>query len=582
MEDTTTQRTKSNSRLRSKAKKDRQNVHVLVALHETEAVLSLSCGAITADALVSRLGNDVRDHHRVECWDKRIPSSAVSVIEATAGYGGVIGFRLSIDRSELVTKGETATIALPIPLSAVLEALFLDEDYRLLFQSRVSAFPDVVLEAIPHRTAPEYFETQGEINSDVARNPGIESRDTKPFTERRIEDKVSGAIAGTFAGLRVTPGWTASDISNVWSALSSPLEEAQDDVELLVRIASAVAGERPDTASLSFFRAVIQRLAMLGTQDGFEPEQFLNEVAKTARSSCDNQGEQLLNKFEAAGKALIAFDPRAPKDLLADGGSIILRGCLAFILNPPISRLEGMASKQRVGRRVGTLALMISGYYTGTTAMPRDLKARPVGLLLSLGDVIVARSRKRQIDATINRLVDNGGRPISELILEGRTVGSIRGYLPDPFSAVAEAVVANSWQPEVSETGIAFRLGTGKHACLVVTSMSSNAPIEPFGSWLTVECHWSPGSGFSAQSLEKALTIAVQRGVSFRVFGAGRSRTLILGVWIIANPGNADLVTAAVTRLALTRDDLIPPNKPIEMATSSLLSANDLSVDSGA
>jgi hypothetical protein len=556
------------------AKRVRQYV---IPLPETEAVLALSSGALAAPLppLISSAPG------RVQCWEGRVPARVAESLAAGAGFGGLLFLKVADDRATVITEGLTTSIALPLAVARISSAVAASPEYLELLLARLADFPDVVLDALPLEVDAGVID-YGNWDTDLFEQAADNDRAVdaghadRPGADRGVPvgaghadggvdegvaveavhddgppaDKVGGAVAGLLAALLADPSSSEGDVQHAWRAVSSADQTTDTATALILRVGCALSPTPPDAAARVFCDELVKRLAHMGTKTGIEPGSLAAEVVEAAKQSVPDSSE--LDHFRTAAEMMMLPQSAPNRDLLQDGGSIILRGALAFLRTPSVERLEALVAKGgRLGSRVGAFALTLAGYYEGTTAMARRFKAGTAGTLLALGEVIESMAHALPIRADDRREMDSGGRLIWVPVLHERVIGRRLWSLPPALEVVALTVESCGWTPLMPETnGLRFAVAEPGYEQPITAQITSEVPFEPQSPLVALSVTFPVGRRKGSVPAEALLAAATAHGLFVQSRASGASVDGNLTVYLLDSPATREAVVSASSRLA--------------------------------
>lgn len=546
---------------RSKGDKRHPIRRVVVALAETDALLALGTGALVGPAPAPIAGPS----NSVLCWPSSVPAGVISLLERDAGFTGTIVFQIDALAEQVVETSGQLFLKLPVSISRVPSAVVSSAGYLELLLARVADFPDVVLDAVPISVDPTAFAAGADgMAPDLWATLGRKDRDADSERTEVRQDKTAGALAGLIASLDNCQPSDLQSAIDEWEALSCLQGSADDLPAMLVRVGVALSTEPPEAASLAFTAQLVRRLLELDTRAGFEPSELLREVTASASGLVGADEASVLRLFAEKADLVLRFAPGAPRDLLQDGGSIMLRGCLAFLQTPDVEKLTAaMGQGKRVGRRVGAFALVLAGCYTGSAALPRTLKASSTERLRALGDATEVLAAGGPIVAEWRQGVDLGGRGMRLAILQGKTVARLPIPLDGLLEVVAATIEQNGWTPYPHAHGLCFDIATGTHVIALTATRVDRGPIVPESPLVRLSTRVMLGTRRPTFSVDEVAQVASRLSLALEISGKAKEKHALLSVYLSGAKLTEAHVAAAAARLVEALERLVTLGREI-------------------
>ncbi len=433
--------------------------HILVCLPETEALLALSGGAIVPSL------NVWQDGAEMPYWVDGVPAAQLTESRGLVSDSGEL-FIFTVDATSVERSGvATGLVRLPISLSKVSAVSVRSSGYRDQMLARVSDFADLVLDAVDLRVEPRLFASVSTelpvlVELSRTRESGVDHR----------PEKCAGAVAGVLAaidcGILKTERTEA-----VWNAIGSVAGGEDADAQLGLALGSALSGESVDELSAEIVRAILQKLRSLTARDGIEPSLFLDAIATEVRAKARLTDLAGLDRFLSAAIPLVSMHPSGNRELLQDGGAIMLRGVTAFLRSPSVEKLAATSLRGgRIGYRVASFAMFLAGYYEGVFSLSRRIKASSKSRLFGLGQLAEAIGSGVPIMSRTSVSIE-GGVALRTLHLFGHEVQRSEVEVPVGYVHLASAANEAGLRMSVATDGltlvvkrdaIAFELFAGR------------------------------------------------------------------------------------------------------------------------
>lgn len=471
---------------------------VLTCLPETEAILAINAGAIIGPvpAVVSAGAGDVR------CWSGSVPRAVIRAIEESGPQSRAFVFRISFAGS---SRQPPDRLQLPISIGRVIAVLLESKEYQQEVLARLVDFPDASLSAVDVRVEPTVFGA-ADPSVDLFTPPIGMREDSKGESQTPRGDKGGGAVAGLLTAISVSSALGDDAADQAWRAVGSSAAGEGDDTDLILRVGRALSVGEPDAVSVAVTRAAIGRLRHRSTRTGFDPQHLLDAITNEVRPSlAQPEIESLQRFFEAAG-SILRVQAGASREMLHDGGDVMLRGLVAFLRTPSLERLESLALRGgRVGPRVGAFAMTLAGFFEGTGAIPARLKAVPRERLLALGDVTEALGTKGNVVVeTATRC--EGGKLLWVGSLMGREVLRQDRPLASGLSGVVAAAGGEKWRVSVVGGQLELRPqgDSSPHAVLAIPDVIGPCFPETRMTRLSLAIPWPKKIGQLEQAMRRA------------------------------------------------------------------------------
>lgn len=544
---------------------------LLVCLPETEALLAINAGAITYPVPPEVAGPG----KVVACWRGQVPRQVVLAVEASTHTGKALVFRLAPASLEPISVEGAEYVALPVSMSKIREVAVETPDYLASLVARVEDFPDMALSTVSLVARPELYSPHGpdsyaDIEAWRDRPPAAPLTAVGP-----AEDKVGGALAGLLVGLSQLPG-IEEFAEQAWRAVGEATGDAGQD--LILSVGRSLSLEPPDRTTELVVAALLKRLAALSSRDGIDAEALLAAVAEDVGPQLDDAGRASLERFVAAALPIVGLHPGSSRELLQDGGSVMMRGAVAFLRVPSVERLVGGAAKGgRVGSRVALFALVLAGYYEGSGALSREIKAAPVARLAALGDAIEAVHVGRGIDATSRRVLTADLNVEWVATLFGKDVARREMSTPVALRGVLSAAQSEGWGVELTGAECAVRPATLASRFLIKAAQVPRGPVELPGAILRVSLVGDLPRA-PAAALNSVVAAVSGHDLAVRIANGGAGSQFWVDVFIPPADANPVRVAGGVARLlsvATAVDAVLPAAQKARSGRTSRRGAAD-------
>lgn len=409
----------------------------------------------------------------IPCWIDGVPAAQLAESRGIVSDSGEL-FVFTIDVTSLGRDSVNAgAVRLPIPLSKISAVSVRSRQYRDQLIARISEFPDVVLDGVEFRVEPHLFSSvsAAQANYEILSTPREAAVDRRP-------EKCAGAVAGILAA--IDAGLLSRErAEDVWNALGASVGGQDADIMLGLALGSSLSVESVDELSSEVLVAVLRRLGSISAQTGFEPIQFLDAIYADVHSTGRLADLAGLDRFIAAAKPLVSLHPGGNRELLQDGGAIVLRGVTAFLRSPSVEKLAATAVRGgRVGSHVATFAMFLAGYLEGIFALPRDIKASTKERLWGLGQLAEAIGYGARVESGASTLYENG-TAFRALSLFGRVVRRSEVGMPKWYERFAVAANEAGLQIGASDNGPAILVERNGNSITLAAQMVAPAFLFP-------------------------------------------------------------------------------------------------------
>lgn len=434
------------------------------AMHETNVALCLASGLVAP-----RLeDNAARDHHLAagKVILEASGPSAASLRDARGdlSYGVVIVMEL--DPAFLMPSGH-ALDPVAIPLAAVRRLVFADDQARLEFEARTSAYADIPAPLVPYEVDAALFspETDGVARSSPQQIslPG-ESGQLDLGARLALQDRCAGLLATSLATLS-SPEATELLPALCGAGRGLPMVTSPSQIawELVTKIDPTVEA----AAYKPLLDAVIATLIAADASDGFSASTLLRKLSAALGATDDPKAGTPAHRFLKFASDVVGLRRELPEASFADvAGSAVPRGILLFLLNPEPDTLAAVRLRTPgLGPLVYFVAAMLVGVRAGMTRLPASLKSDRQSFL-SLPQLVLAWTRGSPSSLTLSSYWDADGTKVSQLSWEGQGLAQAR-FAPEPAQQALLEIgkeLGIKFEHAHSDGQLSARVYQGEHA----------------------------------------------------------------------------------------------------------------------
>ena len=201
-------------------------------------------------------------------------------------------------------------------------------------------------------------------NYDLYQRTLPDLRDTREAMHLR--DKGAGAFLAVFT-LAPSKRELISMVDSFFPLSVSLACGEEISEEFFQFIASCSNGKKVHNTDWWMFRFVINYMAKISPDDGFDPYQFIESISNAAREADESISNEITRWCDYVKKVLDG-DTGVPQ--LSDTGNVVQRAVMLFLLRPKIDRMENAPDTAlHPGPVVYTIATFLIGFYTGAVRL---------------------------------------------------------------------------------------------------------------------------------------------------------------------------------------------------------------------
>lgn len=512
------------------------------AMHETNAALCLASGFVAPRPEE----NAAQDHHvaagRV-VLDEHAPTAA-SLADAAGDlpYGVVVLFDIDLRR---LASGHAINLA-AIPLAAVRRLLFANEQARMEFAARTSAYADIPSGLIPLEVNASLFEPAFEGRAQLvdAVNPAsVEQLVKTGLTDGlSLLDRCAGAWAASLSTLR-EPG--SLHLLSALAGIDSRFSDASSLAGLAWRVASQIDPSSDAVAYKPLLERIVVALTSANPADGFSASAFLKNLGMALGDQGDANGASQAQRFLRFAQDIVGLRRELPDAAFDDvPGSSVPRGALLFLLNPEPETLDAVRERTPgLGARTYFVAAMLVGIRAGLVRLPASMKSDRESFL-ALPQMVLAGLLGEPASLEVSSRWEPDGTRSMELCWEGLAVSQGTSQ-PDPtirsLIEVAGFVGLCLQHARHSEALMSSVARNGLEG--VVAFRQSRCPTFPRTPAIEVELAFeSPVPKRNAGVLVAAANERMREtGVHCRLMEDGRRRMVALSAFMAGAPTTSSL-----------------------------------------
>lgn len=512
------------------------------AMHETNAALCLASGFVAPRPEE----NAAQDHHvaagRVVLDEHAPTASSLASATGDLPYGVVVLFDIDLRR---LASGHAIDLA-AIPLAAVRRLVFANEQARMEFAARTSAYADIPSGLIPLEVNANLFEPAFEGCTQLVDAVGPASVELSMKTGvangLSLLDRCAGAWAASLSTLR-EPG--SLHLLSALAGIDGRFSDASSLAGMTWRVACQIDPDLDALAYRALLDQIVVALASANPADGFSASSFLKKLGMALGDQGDANGASQAQRFLRFAQDIVGLRRELPDSSFDDvPGSSVPRGALLFLLNPEAETLDAVRTRTPgLGARTYFVAAMLVGIRQGLVRLPASMKSDRDSFL-ALPQMVLAGLLGEPASLEVSSCWELDGTRSLELCWEGLAV-SRSAAQPDPairslieIAGVLGLRLQHARHSEALTSSVARNGLEG-----VVAFRQSRCPTFPRTPAIEVELAFeSPVPKRNAGVLVAAANEhARDTGVHCRLMEEGRSRMVALSAFIAGAPTTSSL-----------------------------------------
>lgn len=397
------------------------------AMHETNAALCLASGF-----LAPRLEeNAARDHHytagRVVLEHPAPSARSLLLAKGDLPYGVVLAVELDTER---LPPGFDVDDAEVIPLSAAKRLVFADEQSRLEFEARTSAYADIPRNILPYEVDSALFVSpELPLTQPGEAGPGTEgSRAARGGDQLRARmsllDRCAGGLAAAFSTLN-SPG--GAELLPALAGLGDGMGQLSSPVQLVWDLVARVDASMDVSAYKPLLASIVSALCELDIADGFSASSVLKKINVALDAPGGGSANGAAQRFVRFAQDVVALRRELPDAAFADvAGSAVPRGALLFLLNPEPETLSAVRVRTpSLGARTYLVAATLVGVRAGMARLPSDTKSDPAAFL-AIPSFVLAATRGAVAPLSVTSRWEQSGAKLSELAWGDSVLAQVR------------------------------------------------------------------------------------------------------------------------------------------------------------
>jgi len=507
------------------------------AMHETNAALCLASGFVAPRPEE----NAAQDHHiaagRVVLDEHAPTASSLAGAAGDLPYGVVVLFDIDLRR---LASGHAIDLA-AIPLAAVRRLVFANEQARMEFAARTSAYADIPSGLIPLEVNANLFDPAFEGRAQLVDAVGPasveDSMKTGVANGLSLLDRCAGAWAASLSTLRETgPMYLLSALAGIDGRFS----DASSLAGMAWRVASQIDPASDAEAYKPLLEQIVMALVSANPADGFSASAFLKNLGMALGNQGDANGASQAQRFLRFAQDIVGLRRELPDAAFDDvPGSSVPRGALLFLLNPEPETLDAVRARTPgLGAKTYFVAAMLVGIRAGLVRLPASMKSDSDSFL-ALPQMVLAGFLGHPASFKVSSGWEPDGTRNLKLCWEGLAVSHVTSQ-PDPaIRSLIEVAGAEGLHLQHASQSEALTSSVARSGLEgVVAFRQSRCPTFPRTPSIEVELAFeSPVGKRNAGVLVAAANEhARETGVHCRVMEEGRRRMVALSAFMVGAP----------------------------------------------